>query len=75
MGRAVEYGEQQLAVARRLGDRKSTASAHYKLALALEALGRREEAVGHAEAALHIREEINDPSTARARELLQRWHA
>ena len=63
-GRAFEYCELQLAVARRRGGGRSEAMGWWSKALALEALGRREQAIECAKEFLQIKRVLEDPSKA-----------
>lgn len=71
--RAMELYEQQLELARAIGDRRDEGTALWNMSLALYNLGKWTEAIKHAEAALRIYEQIEDPNAAKVREQLQQW--
>ena len=73
--KAIEYYEQRLAFARETGDRRGEGNALHNRAEALDELGRRQEAIADAQAALAICEEIEDPTIDQTRQLLKRWGA
>ena len=73
--RASEHYEQHLAGARETGDRGGEGDALNNRALSLDELGRREEGIADARAALAIREETEDPNAEKTRQLLADWGA
>ena len=73
--RAIEYYEQQLKITRETGDRRGEGNALWNRALALDKLGRRDEAIADAQLALKIREEIEDPNADKVRRKLADWGA
>ena len=73
--RAIEYYEQHLEIAREAGDRRGEGTALWNRALALDKLGRRDEAIADARATLEIFEEIEDPNAAEVRSQLADWGA
>lgn len=56
-----------------MGDRRSEGNALYNMSRALDKLGKRAEAIQHAEAALEIFEQIEDPHATTVREKLKEW--
>ena len=73
--RAIEYFEQVLEIARETGDRRGEGTVLWNRALALDKLGRRDEAIRDAQAALQIFEQIEDPNTDKVRQALADWGA
>ena len=73
--KAIEYYEQRLAIARETGDPRGEGTVLYNRALSLDELGRRDEAIPDAQAALAIREEIEDPTAENTRQMLADWGA
>ena len=71
--RAIEFYDKALEIAREIGDRRREGGALFNLALALDKLGERAQAIARAEAALKIYEQIEDPNTARVRQQLAEW--
>ncbi len=69
----IEFYEQQLKITRDIGDRRGEGNALWNTALALDKLGERDIAIAHAEAALRIREAIEDPRTEKVRQQLAEW--
>jgi len=65
--------EVRLAIAREIGDRRGEGNALWNSALALDKLGDRAQAITRAEAALRIREAIEDPNAAKVRARLAEW--
>jgi tetratricopeptide (TPR) repeat protein len=63
--RAIPFCEQQLAIVREIGDRRGEGNALWNMSLALDQLGERAQAIKHAEQALIIREQIEDPNAAK----------
>ncbi|MGQ0604367.1 MAG: tetratricopeptide repeat protein, partial [Anaerolineales bacterium] len=70
---AIEFYEQQLVIAREIGDRSGEGNALGNMALALNSLGERERAIAHAEAALKIFEAIESPYAEQVRKQLAGW--
>ena len=62
-----------LAIAREIGDRRGEGNALWNMSLALDQLGERAQAIQHAEQALIIREQIEDPNAAKVRAKLATW--
>jgi hypothetical protein len=56
-----------------MGDRQGTAETLWNLSMALDQLGARARAIECAEAALRIREELEDPRADRIRRQLAKW--
>ena len=73
--KAIEFYEQNLVIAREIGDRRGEGNSMWNSALALDPLGDREQAIACAEAALKIYEEIEDPNRAQVRATLAGWRA
>ena len=71
--RAIEHHEQALIIDREIGDRRGEGNALYNTSLALDKLGDRVQAIGHAEAALKIFEQIEDPWADELRAVLAEW--
>ena len=71
--KAIEFYEQPLTIAREIGDRRGEGIALWNMALALEELGDRAQAIACAEASLKIREEIEDPFAPQVRAKLAAW--
>jgi tetratricopeptide (TPR) repeat protein len=65
--KAVEFYGQQLVIACEIGDRRGEGNALWNSALALDELGDRAQAIARAEAALRVRETIEDPNAAKVR--------
>jgi tetratricopeptide (TPR) repeat protein len=72
-GRAVEYDEQALTTAREIGHRQGEGIALWNMSLTLEVLGERQQAIEHAEAALVIYEQIEDPWVGKVRKQIEEW--
>jgi tetratricopeptide (TPR) repeat protein len=70
---AIENYQQQLAITRDIGDRRGEGAALWNMSLALDKLGDHKKAIEIAEAALKIKEQIEDPGTARVRKQLAIW--
>jgi hypothetical protein len=64
---------QALFIDREIGDRRGEGTALWNMSLALDELGERFQAIQHAEQALAIREQIEDPRAAKVREQLASW--
>jgi tetratricopeptide (TPR) repeat protein len=73
--KAIEYGEQALAISREIGDRCGEGNRLNNLGLALDKLGHREEAIRCTEEALKIFEQIESPSAENARRQLAELQA
>ncbi|MDW8327419.1 MAG: hypothetical protein RMK99_12695, partial [Anaerolineales bacterium] len=58
---------------REIGDRRGEGIALWNMALALDSLGRRAEAIAHAQASLKIKEAIEDPWAEKVRRQLAEW--
>jgi tetratricopeptide (TPR) repeat protein len=71
--RAIGFYEQQLTIAREIGDRLGVGIALSNIGLALDELGDRARAIAHVEAALEIYEQIESPYIEETRALLARW--
>ena len=69
---AVEFFRQQLDIARRTGDLHSEGTALWNMSMALEKLRDQAQSLAHAESALRIYEQIQDPRAANVRGLLRR---
>ena len=65
--------EQALLIDREIGDRRGEGTDLWNLSLALHQLGERSQAIQHAEQALLIREQIEDPRAAKVRAQLTAW--
>ncbi len=65
--RAIEYYEKALEIDREIGDRRGEGTDLWNLSLALDKLGDRAQAIALAEAALKIREQIEDPRADKVR--------
>jgi tetratricopeptide (TPR) repeat protein len=71
--RAIEYYEMVLVINREMGDQGGEGTTHWNMSLAFEQLGELGQAIVHAEAALKICEQIEDPNAAKVRRLLESW--
>ena len=71
--RAIQFYELQLAIVREIGDRHGEGNALWNMSLALDQLGERGQAIQHAEQALTILEQIEDPGAAKVRSRLAAW--
>ena len=58
---------------REIGDRRGEGNALWNMSLALDQLGERTQAIQHAEQALTILEQIEDPNAAKVRAQLADW--
>jgi hypothetical protein len=65
--------EQALLVHREISDRRGEGSALSSMSVALDQLGERTQAIQHAEQALTILEQIEDPNAAKVRAKLAEW--
>jgi len=73
MQRAIEYCEQALGISREIGDRRGEGADLWNMALALDGLGERGQAIANAKAALGIFEQIEDPAAGKVRDRLAEW--
>ena len=64
-----------MEIARETGDRRGEGTMLYNRAVALDKLGRRDEAIADARAALQIYEQIEDPNADQVRQALADWGA
>ena len=64
---------EQLAIVREIGDRRGEGISLWNMSLALDHLGERAHAIHHAEQALTIYEQIEDPNAAKVRAQLAAW--
>jgi tetratricopeptide (TPR) repeat protein len=71
--RAMGFYERALAINGEIGDRRGEGNVRWNMSLALDKLGQRKEAIEHAEAALKIAEQIEDPCAAMVRRQLEEW--
>jgi|GEM_PF-2044266 len=71
--KALAFYEQRLVIARETGDRRGEGHGLWNTALACHSLGQTEEAIQRAEAALKIREAIEDPNAEMVRQALAEW--
>jgi len=71
--KALEYQEQSAVVAREIGNKRGEGAALFNLSLALDKLGERAQAIAHAQAALKIYEQIEDPHAGKVRKQLEAW--
>jgi len=62
-----------LAIVRDIGDRRGEGNALWNMSLALDQPGERAKAIQHAEQALTIYEQIEDPYTTQVRAQLAAW--
>jgi hypothetical protein len=62
-----------LLIDREIGDRRGESIDLWNMSLALDQLGERAQAIQHAEQALIIREQIEDPKAAKVRTQLTAW--
>ena len=74
-GRAIGYYQQRLFLARAVGDLRGESNALFDLAETMLKTGRRVEAIGQAEAAIRIFEQIRSPRLEEARRALADWSA
>ena len=73
MPKAIEFYKQRLLIARDIGDRRGEGIASFNLALVLDELGERKKAIAHAEVAVKIFEQIEDPKARMVRQQLTKW--
>ncbi len=73
--RAVEFYEQDLVIAREIGDRFGEGAVLFNMALALNEIGDHTQAFAHARAALEIFEQIESPAAAKVRAQLAKWRS
>jgi tetratricopeptide (TPR) repeat protein len=71
--RAIELYEEALSIAREIGDRRGEARHLWNMGQALDKLGDRAQAVTHAEAALRLFEQVENPYSEIARKQLADW--
>jgi tetratricopeptide (TPR) repeat protein len=71
--RAIEFYGQGLIIACGIGDLRSEGIALWNMSLALDRLGERDEAIARAQAALKIKEQIEDLKVDLVREQLAEW--
>lgn len=71
--KAIEFFMQQLDIVRNIGDKRGEGNALWNMSLVLDNLGNRAKATECAEAALKIREEIEDPAAEKVKRTLQEW--
>jgi tetratricopeptide (TPR) repeat protein len=71
--KAIEYYEQQLTIARELGDRRGEGIALFNMSLAQDSLGKRMDANRMATEALNIFKLIESPYAERVRQKLETW--
>ncbi len=71
--RAIEHYEQTLMIDHEIGFRQGEGNTLWNMSLALERIGDRKKAIEHAEVALNIYEQIEDPNAAMVRKQLVQW--
>ena len=71
--RAIECYREALAVKREIADRRGEGCVLFRMGLALDKLGQRDDAIERAEAALEIFERIEDPNAETVRKQLAKW--
>jgi hypothetical protein len=71
--KSCDYNEMAIAVMREIGHRRGESNALWNLATTLKQLGRRDDAITHAEASLKIKEAIEDPFAPKVRTALEEW--
>ena len=71
--RAIQFYKQQLAIVCEMGYRRGEGIGLWNMSLTLDQLGERAQAIHHAEQALIVREQIEDPSAAQVRAKLAEW--
>ena len=71
--KAIEYHMQALNIAREISDRRGEGFECWNLALALDQLGQRTEAIARAKEASGIFESIEDPDAEKVRRKLAEW--
>ena len=69
----MQFYEKALLIDRELGDRRSEGTGLWNMSLALDQLGERAQAIQHAEQALTIYEQIEDPRAMQVRAQLAAW--
>jgi len=62
-----------LLIDREIGDRRGQGTDLWNMSLALDQLGERAQAIQHAEQALIIYEQIENPTAVQVREQLAKW--
>ena len=60
-------------ISREIGDRRNEGTVLWNISLMLNKLGERAKAITHAEAALKIRREIEDPRAEKVQKQLEAW--
>ena len=70
---AITFHKQALTIARQLGDRRAEAGAAFNMAVVLDSLGLRDDAIRHAAHALVIYDAIEDPGAEKVRRALAKW--
>jgi tetratricopeptide (TPR) repeat protein len=70
---ALKFHEQALLIFREIGDRRGEGAALFNISLALGKLRERTRAIAHAQAALKIYEQIEDPNAGKVRKKLEAW--
>jgi len=71
--RAIDFYDQSLTMAIEIGDQRGQARAILNKGQVYAHLGKHAQAIDHAETALKIFEEVEDPNAIKARELLTLW--
>jgi tetratricopeptide (TPR) repeat protein len=71
--RAIESYKKAVKIARETGDRRGEGSALFNMSLALDKLGEHAQAIAHADAALKIFEQIEDPNADKVHKKLAEW--
>jgi tetratricopeptide (TPR) repeat protein len=71
--RAIQFYEEQLLIAREIGDRRGEDNALWNMSLTLFELSDRAQAIQHAEQSLVIYEQIEDPFAPKVRAKLAAW--
>jgi tetratricopeptide (TPR) repeat protein len=73
--KAIEYYEQRLAIARKIGDPRGEGEVLLHISRELDKLGQREKAIDGAKAALQIFEQIESPHAGKVRQKLAEWQS
>jgi tetratricopeptide (TPR) repeat protein len=73
--KAIDHYEQVLGIMSEIGDRRGEGNAEFNMAVALNKLGQRAQAIERAEAALAIFEAIEDTYADKVRRRLEKWRA
>lgn len=71
--RAIQFYEKAILIHREIDDRRGKGIALWNMSLALDPLGECVQAIQHAEHALAILEQIEDPNAAKVRAKLADW--